>query len=96
MVAGSVNLGSRRLLKIKAHQGQDEEGQPLPPPEDLLAIADELVPRLYMVNGNHKADAAAKRARRDAEEERRHLGLARAPEPAIRYAAGATRFFFTW
>ena len=95
LVAGSVNLGSRRLLKIKAHQGEDEEGQPLPP-EDLLAIADELAPNLFMVNGNHKADAAAKRARRDSEEEKRRLGLARAAEPTIRYAAGAPRFFFTW
>ncbi len=56
----------------------------------------ELVPNLFMVSGNQKAETAAKRARRDAEEEKGRLEQVRAAVPTIRYAAGAPRFFFTW
>ena len=79
-------MGARDLLKIKAHQAEDEEGVPWSV-EEAEERADELNPNAFMVLGNRGADVAANRARSDADRE----GVV-----GIRYCAGAPRFFYSW
>ena len=84
--AGSTSLGSRDLLKVKAHQAEDEEGIPWTN-EEAEARAEELTPNVYMALGNRDADSAANRARNEAENE---------AVANIHYCAGSPRFFYTW
>ena len=86
MAAGAASMGSRDLLKVKAHQAEDEEGIPWAD-EEAVARAAELSPNVFMVLGNRDADGVANNARSEAEND---------VVADIAYCAGAPRFFFTW
>ena len=89
-------MGSRWLLKIKAHQAEKrvEEETPGRPAltvpmtdEEFREAASSMAPNAFAVDGNSKADREANEARRIVEAGGRR---------AARYCAGGERFFLTW
>ena len=79
--SGAPPMGGRRLLKVRAHQGDKLLA------EEIEARAEEMEPNAMMVIGNKWADLGANQARQTSEEEH---------TPDLYYAAGSPPYFYTW